>query len=431
MKKLMIIFIGAGMTLVSCKTHIDGLASNASDDVYYNPAKERKANVPPPAQQYESQQSQQYNPNQGKIAATEADKNNPYYKDPNFNYDDYYDNAYAARVKRFQQPLYGTSYYDSYYTNSYFYNYNPSSYGTSIYSSYNMGSPYGSGYGGYYSPATTYNNPYYNPYYNGYGSSMSYGMGYGNGMGYNPYGTGYGYNPYGMNGYGMGNGYYNSPMYSTGYFNSYDYNSGTYHYGPRGTHTGGNSTTTSPMPQPHRFGVANTGVEGPPSSAPFNQERFNQVSIPKENYVKIVEAKNPVTNNPQYQSIGSGNIIQAGEGRPTNVNEGRPVYNNGGTKGGMFNSNNNSYNDTEGNTQGNYSAPRTIKNQNTVEPQADPKPHKWFSGNSLGGDNGSNDNNTPSYSRPSGSGSFGGGSSGGGGNSGGSSGGGGVSRPRK
>ena len=182
MKKLSLLFAAfLCLSLISCKTRLDNLTANSSDDVYYNPAKDPKpmAKVVNNNAQYQSannnqyqanNQQQGYNPNNGKIAATHADSLNPNYKDPNFNYDDYYDNAYAARVSRFQNPVYGTGYYDSYYTNQYSYTGNPNNYGNSIYSSNNY-------------PSNNYNS------YNNYGTG-NYGMG--------------GYNMYGNNMYGGG-----------------------------------------------------------------------------------------------------------------------------------------------------------------------------------------------------------------------------------
>ncbi|HXB41490.1 MAG TPA: hypothetical protein VNZ49_13195 [Bacteroidia bacterium] len=461
MKKLLIIFTSVTLALVSCKNQTDGLASsNNADDVYYNPAKDRKPNVPSQPEQYVAQNQQQYDPNAGKIAATAADKNNPYYKDPNFNYDDYYDNAYAARIRRFNNPLYGTGYYDSYNTNSYFYNGNPSMYGNSIYNSYNMGygsSMYGNGGYGYYSPSNSFWNSYYNPYYNGFGNSMGYGMGYGSGLsigygmgygsgmgygynpysmcnmgygygGYNPYMYGMGYSPYGYSPYGYGMGYgYASPMNYGGYYNSYDFNSNSYsHNGPRGTHSGGNSTTTSPMPAPHHMMINQPSVQGPPSSSPYNTERFNQVSIPKENYTKIVEAKNPV-NNPMYAPV---NTQQNGGG-------GRPIYNNGGTTNGGYNTGGYT---NQGGTY-NYNTPRGNGTTQPTNTGGETRPHKWFSTGGTTGDNtnGGYNNNNGGYNNTPATGKWGGGFGGssgggyGGGSSGGSTGGGGggISRPHR
>jgi hypothetical protein len=64
------------------------------------------------------------------------------YYESSFSEDDYYDYSYAARIKRFHDPLEGVGYYDSYYTNRYWYDYDPYSYGTSIYIGYDYAYPY-------------------------------------------------------------------------------------------------------------------------------------------------------------------------------------------------------------------------------------------------------------------------------------------------
>lgn len=480
MKKLLVIFAGAAMALASCQSP-NGLASS-NDDVYYNPAKERKPNVPPQPEQYNPPAQQ--NPNAGKIGATAADQNNPYYKDPSFNYDDYYDNAYAARIRRFNNPIYGTGYYDSYNTNSYFYNGNPNYYGTSIYSSYNMGynsSPYyagsyypNNGWGNYYSPSTSFWSSYYNPYYSGMGMGMGYGMGYGSSMyggygynpysmysmgygcgGYNPYMYGMGYSPYGYSpygygyGYGMGMGYgsYNPMTNYGGYYNSYDYNSNSYtHFGPRGTHAGGNSTV---VVDPHHREVKTPDFQGPAGTTPYTMDRFSQVNIPQEHFNKIVEARNPVMtsiNSPMYQSPASSG---AGGGRPIYNNgggysgDGRPVHygggnnNSNGYNGGLYNGG------TAASPTYNSGGGRTTMENNGGEV----KPHRWFSGTESSGSvnnnnwnsGGSNNNwnsggsNNSWNSGGGGRGSFGGGggSFGGGGGGGSFGGGGGGGRPRK
>ena len=158
---------------------------------------------------------------------------NNYYND-DFDYDNYYDYSYAARLRRFHHPFYGAGYYDSYYTNSYWYDYDPFLYGTSIYLGYYWWRPspwisvsWGWGWYPYhhwggYNPWNYYN--YYDPWgyyscnYWGWGYP-SYGWGYGNGY-WHGYQHGY------WNGYWDG---YNDAMY----YNSYDNNSGFYYYGHR------------------------------------------------------------------------------------------------------------------------------------------------------------------------------------------------------
>lgn len=452
MKKLSIVFISCFcLALISCKTRFDNLSANSNDDVYYNPSKDpktvsyTKSNTTQTqqqpqnnGQQYQAQnvgyqngyQNQQggYNSSAGKIAATHADSMNPNYKDPNFNYDDYYDNAYASRVSRFQNPIYGTGYYDSYYTNQYTYTGNPSTYGNSIYNSYpsNMYNSYNNygmggygmggygnnmmygsnmGYGGYgnggmmsmsygmggmgmgYGMSSMYGSGYgmgYNPFAMGYGGmNMGYGMGYnpyGMGMGYSPYGYGMmGYNPYGMgmyNPYSMG---YMASGYGGSYYNPYDYNSVSTYNGPRTAPNGGNSTNTSNTSGPrgpmHEGPVKNNPVIAP-NISPMNPERFNQVSIPKENMTKIVEAKSPTRFNPEYQPV-------------RNTYGGMPENNTQPRQGNNYTSNPIRSNP---NIEGNTGRPR-----NEVSQQ---QPTRWY--------NNSSENSTPRSSNynPSNSGGF-------------------------
>ncbi|MCK4570018.1 MAG: hypothetical protein KAT76_06995, partial [Bacteroidales bacterium] len=144
------------------------------------------------------------------------------YSENEFEMEDYYDYSYAARIRRFHEPNPGYSYYDNYYTNNYYYEYDPWTYGSSIYSNYYYGYP------GYYSPYASI----------GFGFGWG-GFGIGFGWGYPYYSWRYPYYgwgwPYygwgGYYGYGYGcccyGGYYPSPYY----YNSYDYNS--HYYGPR------------------------------------------------------------------------------------------------------------------------------------------------------------------------------------------------------
>ena len=84
--------------------------------------------------------------------------------------DDYYDYAYASRIRRFHTDVYvGWGYYDPFFTNMYWYDYSPASFGLSIYMGYNWWWP-----GYYYRPY------YYSPYWYDYG--WRYGWGW-----YGPY----------------------------------------------------------------------------------------------------------------------------------------------------------------------------------------------------------------------------------------------------
>ncbi len=144
------------------------------------------------------------------------------YTGSEFDYDDYYDYSYSSRIRRFHNPNPGFSYYDTYYTNVYYYDYNPWAYGTSIYMGYNFWYP---SYRPLVSVYFGWGWPYYSygwgwPYYS-YGWGWPY---YYNSWGWPYY---YGWNrPY----YGCYYGHYYPYDY---YYNSYDYNS--HYYGPRGS----------------------------------------------------------------------------------------------------------------------------------------------------------------------------------------------------
>jgi hypothetical protein len=259
MKKLVILLNMAVLLFASCATQKKG--TTYVDDVYANPKeiREAEAKVAAEQKQLKEQADKRYNDSLALAKQEQRDKDeaNPYYKDREFSYDDYYDYEYATRVKRFNNNIYGLSYYDNYYTNSYWYSQNPYNYGISVYNGYSWWGPSYNSYSynpsvNFYStwgwnsvPGYGYNgyNPYMAGYMQGYNNGFTNGY-YGNYYGYgNPYGSpfGYGYgnysymNPYG---YGFGNGN------NWGYYNSYDGNSGFY-YGFRSSNGGGNSRRTS------------------------------------------------------------------------------------------------------------------------------------------------------------------------------------------
>lgn len=266
MKTLVIISSLALMLLTSCATQKMGTATY-NDDVYSNPKEDRIADARIKEEKRLAQAAvdQRYNDSIAAIKQAQKAKDdaNPYYKDREFKYDDYYDYEYATRVKRFNNDINGLSYYDNYYTNSYFYSQNPYNYGVSVYNGYSW---WGSNYNNYsYNPSVNFYNSWgwgfgnsfncyngYNPYMAGY--AQGYNNGFNNGMfgnyyGYgNPYGYGggfgnyYGYGNYGYNPYGFG---YNNPYNNGwGYYNVFDNNS-SYTYGPRSSNGGGNSRRTS------------------------------------------------------------------------------------------------------------------------------------------------------------------------------------------
>ena len=210
MKTLNKLIIISAFFAVSCASTNN--AGQAYDDIYYNPSDDNKVveNSEKPGNPYsenieepQTKSSQAYTDDNGDTYIS-----NNYYNEDDFNYDDYYDYEYATRIRRFHSPVVVSDcYYDSYYTNSYWYNYDPYYYGTSVYMGYNWWPSYGY-YGGYYG--------------SGWGVSIGYGGYYG---GYPYYGGYYGGGSYwaGYN-HGYNNGYYdgrygNSTSY---YYNSYD-----------------------------------------------------------------------------------------------------------------------------------------------------------------------------------------------------------------
>lgn len=250
MKKLLILVSLSGLLLASCKS--SQLASIA-DDAYASPAEEKKKAELARAEAARQEEAERQR-REAEVAAQKAkDDANPYYKDPSYSADDYYDYEYAARLNRFYNPI-GVGYYDGFYTNLYTYNQNPAFYGMSIYNNY------GYGYG---MPSTTFNNWSFgissgwgwnngfcgmgSPYYNGFNDPWlynswnygypNYGMtqwGWGGGWGYSPYANGY------MNGYYQG--YYNG-WYNATYYNMFDPNSAYQQmsYGPRNSPLSSNS----------------------------------------------------------------------------------------------------------------------------------------------------------------------------------------------
>lgn len=210
--------LAAVVLLASCSNRISRKIYY-DDDVYFS-SKDLRNYTPPVL--YQPTDTGSYAPTRGNNSASAT----PNYQNGQQVIDDYYDNQYASRIRRFYYPSYGMGYYDPWYTNTYWYNYNPYSFGTSIYMSYNFW-PNSYSYWGYGNP-WGYNPWAYNPYfgYNNYGWG---GYGYGSPwMPYNPYACGWGYgNPYwGYGGWGYNNGYYNG--YNNGYYNGYynGYNDG-------------------------------------------------------------------------------------------------------------------------------------------------------------------------------------------------------------
>lgn len=249
MKKYLLSGLFIAVILSGCNT---SRLVSYTDDVYADPAEEKEKNRLARIEKAKTD-SILNKQKEDALLAEEAKKPvNPYYKDVEYNSDDYYDYQYASRINRFHSPLLGAGYYDPFYTNCYTYNQNPLMYGTSIYSTYNYWMP--SNQFGIYnnSMAMGFNNcwncntwPYNNysywnqPYYNSWA--------------YDPYG--WNMNPYWQYGYVYPNAYYggwnnsfnNWNIGNWGYFNSFDSNSGysTVNVGPRGSNGGFNNSSRS------------------------------------------------------------------------------------------------------------------------------------------------------------------------------------------
>lgn len=343
MKKILIPIASFALIFSSCKT---SQLQSYQDDVYVNPSEEKKLAKIAAAEKAKKDAEEKQKQNEAALAQKAKDDANPYYQDPQFSQDDYYDYKYSSKLRRFQNPVMGAGYYNNYYTNSYMYNQNPSMYGSSIYSSYNWWSPYNqfNNYSNGLSLAFSTGNYYGN---NGYG----YGGGYGYNPfnSYNPYGCNYGgypyggYNPYGYNSYGYnpyGSGYmngYNNGFYhgaNWGYFNSYDVNSGysKMEYGPRGSNGGGNSRQTS------------SGMVIPEGEN-YRNQFIHAVSVQQESAPRFTDVPQRTMHNATSVESGNGQIISSdspktrsgyssNETAPVNTNQ--TTTNSGENQGGFW-----------------------------------------------------------------------------------------------
>ncbi len=134
---------------------------------------------------------------------------------------DYYDYAYTARIRRFDNPVIGVGYYDDYYTNMYWYTYNPNYWGVSIYLGYNWWYPSWSWYyRPYYYSYWGYYDPFFNPYWNPYWDPFYYGHHHHH---HHHYGHHHGHHHYGH--------HHHYAWNCNHYYNSLD--RGSFYYGPR------------------------------------------------------------------------------------------------------------------------------------------------------------------------------------------------------
>lgn len=314
MKKFLVPVALFALIFSSCKT---SQIASYNDDIYTSPSEEKRLAKIAEEQRAKKEAEEKQKQEEAALAQKAKDDANPYYQDPEYNSDDYYDYKYASQMRRFNNPVSGVGYYDNYYTNAYMYNQNPYNYGSSIYGSYNYfmpsnqfnnyssglslvfstGNYYGNGgygYGGYYGCNNPYwGNPYYNPHYNPYYSQGICGYpSFGN-YGYNPYWAGY-YN-------GYNNGFYNGSNW--GYYNSYDVNSSYSNasYGPRGSNGGSNG---------HRKSTPGMSVDE--SSA--RQQFINEVAIKQDNTPKFTEVPRKKVTNTPVENFGNNQVTSETKG---------------------------------------------------------------------------------------------------------------------
>ena len=324
MKSVFLSFGLAALFVSSCTALKN--SGTVQDDLYLDPKKDRQAFYTDTKQTNAVEQVTIQPVNK------QQEETNPYYKEKDFNYDDYYDNEYASRLKRFHNPTYGLGYYDSFYTNSYFYTQNPAMYNMSIYNSYNYmynpGFNYGWGngiglgmgmgtmglYSGWGMNPVAYNNWGYNNW--GYNNSV-----------YNPY---TGYNPYYGYPYGWGNSF-NNGFYGS-YFNPFDANSNTY-YGPRMNHGGYNSNRPVIGSDNGKSVLPFLATNEMASADPTSTERFNHVLVPSENINLIKEQKALTLADPNYIPRPLNTNLENSIVRPVanSTFDSKPVLNETGT----------------------------------------------------------------------------------------------------
>ena len=219
----------ATLLLAGCSGPTAIQSSTETDDLYYASSDKTVFASKPTVVVTENNVVTESNTNPDEVAnpeysgITTNNRNNN--NDDSYSDYDYYseDYTYASRIRRFNSPYRGMSYYDFAYTDPYW---------------------YGSGFNAY--------NPFYDPFSYGYGSGfyrpgfytgLSIGLGWGNPF-FSPYAGYGGFNsPYGYGGglFGYRNGFNNG--YYNGFYNGYYANGGNYdrypanyrprNYGPR------------------------------------------------------------------------------------------------------------------------------------------------------------------------------------------------------
>lgn len=344
------------LLMLSCSS-LKNLSFYEDNDSYVNAKKEREQKIEMLAKQKKQQEARQQFIKDSIAQEQEKLNNNPYYREPNYNKDDYYDYEYAARIKRFYNPVSGLSYYDNWYTNYGFYGY--PNYGASIYTGYGNFSPYlGYGY--------SWGNPYYSY---GLGTTLGYPYAYWNNWGYSPW---FAYSPYGNPYWGWNNPYY---------YNSMDINSMT--YAPRISHEGFNSKrTTNNIVNPE-----NNNVKQPLLISPqMNIPKFDESARPKP-ITKFEPSQINVINAPLIHHINTNPAVQSNLIPRNVVNTNiTPVNTTPGNNGvNVFPKGNNNYNPGRPNTNGGKPTPIQVSPQENNPVQNIPTQRNWGGGNNSGG----------------------------------------------
>lgn len=282
--------------------YLDDTEINEQDEAFAKQQEQEKKLREERIRAYQQAMEQENSENE---EAEEEYKYNP--DDTVFNMDDYYDYAYAARIKRFHSPTIIYNYYDDYYTDLCWYDPDPMLWGTSIYL----------GYRWWY--------PTYSYYW-----TWNYGWGW-----HRPF---YWHNPWAYDYYAWHHhpwGYYHAPWY----YNSWDRNSHFYNrpdynmsrsprHNNRNTQTGfryNNNTGTNGVGENEKtFGERYTQRYGNPTT---RTTRTNTTNVRSKN----TNNNNSVNNNTRKRNTNSNSTIKsnnntrtytpAKERQPRNSNE--------------------------------------------------------------------------------------------------------------
>lgn len=314
--KRFIVFLVMGMFAVLLPS-----AAIAQDDVYHSPSYNPYSSG--------SSTTEQYSDGNGNTYIT-----NNYYDegDGNNNYDDDYDYFYQSRLRRFQNPYMGMSYFGGCYVDRFWYGSPAPYWGQTIY--------YDPFWGGGWNNPWAMNIGWGNRWnrWNNWGWGGGYGNPWAYNAGWNNWGGGYGWNNWGWGAPNITYIYYNDgPYYSgnnnnngndNGNDNGYSGSNSNY-YGPRPTHdnyggrVAGNGTGIT------RNGKASSTTNGSTNNGDTGIQ-YTPSSVTRPTYTPSGSINQPTTSPNTAQPSGRDNV--------------RPDNNNGMTQptdNGTINRNNN------------------------------------------------------------------------------------------